>query len=151
MDEAKLIISAVTPTAANYAGGTSGASYLEISGNLFDGLPNNIEMSSYYYRMKEKASPHNEIDISYIIGNNFKTLFNTYIQDYSTSEEQAAFSLEMLVKTTIPSEQFTSGGDYGICLEIPTYFVNEIGEKIDETVPGYIFPLLRRRRHLKNE
>ena len=133
LDEAKLILSAVTPSAANFAGGTSGASYLEISDNLFDGLSENIEMSSYYYRMKGESSPHNEISIPSIVGNNFKTLFERYAIDYSTEEEQAAFSLEMLVKTTIPTEQFTSGGDYGICLELPTYYTNQVGEIMEYT------------------
>ena len=139
MEQSKIILGSVTPSIRNIAGGTSGQSYLELAGNIFDSLTEEIKMCSYYHRMPGKASPHDEINIP-IINSSFNKVFYEYSMIYKTTEDdksQATFSFGVTLKTSIPQEQYSSGGDYGICLELPTKYVDENGDEMTKNTHKY--------------
>ena len=106
LDDKKFILSNATSIIDNFIKSDQ-IGYYDVSGNLLDGLSTIVSMCSYETTQK---------DLSYVIGNNFRTLFDKYCKEYPTAQ----FSLGMTINTKLPKEQYYANGDFGIYLQLPT-------------------------------
>lgn len=118
LDGSLIIIGAKNPYSGLYTPNAA-TKYIPVGDSLYVvNVGNAIELCTYQSDMSE------EINFSYYGEENYSSIFNYYLEKYST------FCFQFNVQTNITDVYQRVDGDYGLRLRLP--FINRDGEKVTE-------------------